>query len=98
MNKEQGSAGPGSFIHMVTATAGVGMKPQEEPRRKLAWNHKKSPDVSVRGNKHKNQTFQKQLHLHHEALRTIPPAKSRICLGLKTKFGEAFSFSSESNE
>lgn len=34
MNKEQGSAGPGSFMHMVTVTAGVGMKAQEEPRRK----------------------------------------------------------------
>lgn len=34
MNKEQGSAGPGSFMHMVTAAAGVGMKAQEEPRHK----------------------------------------------------------------
>lgn len=26
MNKEQGAAGPGSFMPMVTATAGVGVK------------------------------------------------------------------------
>lgn len=70
-------------------------------RSQTLWSvarHRKSSDTRGRGPKHKKKTFQKQVHLHHEAHRVTQPVKSRLCMRLKTKFGEAFSFSSGSNE
>lgn len=57
MNK----VGPGSFMPLVTATLVLAWKGQSVAR------YGRDSDTSVRGRKQKKETFQKQLHLHHEA-------------------------------
>lgn len=89
MNKEQGAAGPGSFMPMVTATAGVGVKRAVSGKAQEELRH------MCKGREAQEMNLLEATAPSPWSTKNDEISKKE---DLKTNFEEAFSFSSGNNE